>query len=893
MAALGDALSGNGRIALVGGEPGIGKSRLAEELVGRAGAAGAEIHWGRCWEEGGTPPYWPWLQVLRACVRERGADQLADELGGGAAEVAELVPDVGRQLPELPPTSDSTDPPRARFRLFDAVSGFLTRASRTRPLVIVLDDLNWADNESLRLLEFVTRQLAETHVLLVGTYRDIELSRGHPLAQTLGELSRERIFERILLRGLGHDDVSRFIEVACGFEPDVALVEAVHAQTEGNPFFVGEVVSLLREEGALTPEASGTPERWSARIPDGVREVVGRRLERLSSPCSSTLAVASVIGREFELGQLGLLVDDLDEEALLTALDEALGAHLVEELPGDAGRFGFTHALIQATLADELSRTRRARLHARIAEALETLYGGEADDHAAELAHHFGEARSVLGTDRLVHYCTLAGESALAARAPEQALVYFERALAAKRSAPTDDEAAEILFGLGRAQLALGHDQLIPAVASLHRSFDHYVGSGDRRRAVAVGAVPVPLTLRLRYTDAPQLIARALKLASHGSREAGRLLAQQGGFSGFIEADYDRAQAEFRQALSIAEHEGDSFIERTTLANAAFVDAFHLRWHDCVAKGYRAIELARQAGDPSTEIPASRAVVFAFTATGGREKARSLVPTAHAKAEQLHERWWLTSTSFDNEVLCLYEGDWRTAREMSDVGLAADPRDARHLALRALLESRLGNANESAAYIARLQEVAQTSPPPGPIADHVFLAVTIPLAARVANDDERLEVARTAAIGVRSLTALTPVEENYATAGLALIAVLRGDADTAGRLYGTLAPQRGTASFFVPLTFDRLLGALAATAGLIDVAIVHFAEGLAFCDRAGYRTEYAWTAADYADVLLTHVGSDGRLKALALQDEALEIARELRMTPLVERVLARRGLVEA
>ena len=154
-----------------------------------------------------------------------------------------------QRLTELRTPLGSADPQQARFRLFDAVSGFLTRASRSRPLVIVLDDLNWADKGSLLLLEFVARELAETRVLLVGTYRDIELSRGHPLAQTLGELSRERLFERVLLRGLAHEDVARFIEAACGFEPELALVRAIDAQTEGNPFFVGEVVRLLREEG--------------------------------------------------------------------------------------------------------------------------------------------------------------------------------------------------------------------------------------------------------------------------------------------------------------------------------------------------------------------------------------------------------------------------------------------------------------------------------------------------------------------------------------------------------------------------------------------------------------------------------------------------------------------
>ena len=196
IAALGDALSGSGRLVVVGGEPGIGKSRLAEELASRAGSDGAEIYWGRCWEEEGAPPYWPWVQVLRACVASASPEQLADELGAGAAEVAELVPDVRQRLPELQMPSGAADPQQARFRLFDAVAGFLTRASRSRPLVVVLDDLQLGRQGSLLLLEFVARELADTQLLLVGTYRDIELTRGHPLRQTLGELSRERPFER-------------------------------------------------------------------------------------------------------------------------------------------------------------------------------------------------------------------------------------------------------------------------------------------------------------------------------------------------------------------------------------------------------------------------------------------------------------------------------------------------------------------------------------------------------------------------------------------------------------------------------------------------------------------------------------------------------------------------
>ena len=189
---------------------------------------------------------------------------------------------------------------------------------------------------------------------------------------------------------------------------------------------------LLAQEGELTPERLDGRESWSVRIPEGVREVIGRRLERLSERCNETLTVASVIGREFGPDQLERLIDDLSEDRLLEVLEEALSARVIEELPRALGRYQFTHALIQETLAEELSLTRRVRLHARIAEALEELYGEDADPHAGELAHHFGEAEALLGPEKLVRYSLVAGESALAAHAHEQALAHFERALAAK-----------------------------------------------------------------------------------------------------------------------------------------------------------------------------------------------------------------------------------------------------------------------------------------------------------------------------------------------------------------------------------------------------------------------------------------------------------------------------
>ena len=430
-ACLEDALSGRGRLVTLVGEPGIGKTRTALELATYAGLRQAQVLWGRCYEEQGAPPYWPWVQAIRSYVRDVDPEQLRSEMGAGAADIGQVVSDVRDRLPglEAPP---ELEPEQARFRLFDSITAFLKNAGRRQPLVLVLDDLHWADHPSLLLLEFVARELSNARLLIIGTYRDVELSRQHPLSRSLGELTRERLFQRVLLRGLDQEDVGRFIELASGITPPRGMVEAVHRQTEGNPLFVTEVVWLLVQEGELTQEKAGQRDSWSVRIPEGVREVIGRRMDRLSERCNETLTVASVVGREFTLDQLMPLIEDISGDRLLEVLDEVLSARVIEELPRSVGLYQFTHALIQETLAGELSTTRKVRLHAHIAEALESLYGADAEAHASELAHHFAEAQTVLGTEKLVHYSLLAGERALSGFAYEEALAHFERGLVSR-----------------------------------------------------------------------------------------------------------------------------------------------------------------------------------------------------------------------------------------------------------------------------------------------------------------------------------------------------------------------------------------------------------------------------------------------------------------------------
>ena len=524
-ASLEEALSGRGRLVTLVGEPGIGKTRTAQELATYAGLRGGQVLWGRCYEEQGAPPYWPWVQAIRSYVRDIDPEQLRSEMGAGAADIAEVVSDVREQLPGLD-TPPQIEPEQARFRLFDSITAFLKSAARRKPLVLVLDDLHWADHPSLLLLEFVARELANARVLVVGTYRDMELSRQHPLSQTLGELTRERLFQRVLLRGLDREDVGRFIELASGLTPPDGMVEAVHRQTEGNPLFVTEVVRLLVQEGELTQGGAGQRDSWSVRIPEGVREVIGRRLDRLSERCNETLTIASVVGREFTLEQPSPLIDDISGDRLLEVLEEALAARVVEELPHSVGRYQFTHALIQETLADELSTTRKVRLHARIAQAMESLYGNDVEAHVSELAHHFAEAQTLLGTERLVRYSLIAGERALSAYAYEEALVHFERGLAAKEDRPTDEETAALLFGLARVQEATVERHRFQEVADLlKRAFDFYAECGDLDRAVAIAEYPLSL-LGGQNVGLDELISRAIALVPSDSHTAGRLLSR-------------------------------------------------------------------------------------------------------------------------------------------------------------------------------------------------------------------------------------------------------------------------------------------------------------------------------------------------------------------------------
>ena len=260
--ALAEALAGEGRVVLVAGEPGIGKSALADRLAAEAGGTGAKVLWGRCWEAGGAPAYWPWVQALRSHVRTTDPEALRSQLGAGAADIARILPDLHELFGDLP-EPPSLESEAARFRLFDVVVSFLAEAAKARPLVLVLDDVHAADEPSLLLLQFIAGQLRDAPILIVAAYRDVELEPDTPLASVMAELARERATRSLALAGLSESEVGSLIESSTGVRPPERSVTAIHHGTEGNPLFIGEVVRLLSTEGRLGEVGPGGTGRAS------------------------------------------------------------------------------------------------------------------------------------------------------------------------------------------------------------------------------------------------------------------------------------------------------------------------------------------------------------------------------------------------------------------------------------------------------------------------------------------------------------------------------------------------------------------------------------------------------------------------------------------------------
>ena len=455
------AIDGHGSLAAIVGEPGIGKTTLAEQLAAYVTARGGRAVVGHSYEPGSLAlPYLPFLEALRSYIFACEPDALADQLGREAGGVARVLPELADRITVEP--RPAGDPEEDRWRLYQSLGDFLQRAAAAQPLMIGLEDLHWADRGTLDFLVYLSRRLVGTQLLIVVTYRDVEVDRAHPLSSALAELQRSASFQRIPLRGLSADHVQAMVESLAGRAIGRGLADTVHGQTEGNPLFVREFLRYLDEEGLLDQADLVGPGRSLLRpqpIPDGLRDVIGKRLSRLSREANQVLAIAAVLGRNFTFETLqavsasaGAGQAPQSEESLITALEEAVRGGILEDR-SDAGflEFRFAHALFRQTLYEELFSAKRVRLHRQAARAIEQLHAENVEEHAAELAEHFALSNDPTDLHKAVQYARLAADRAVTVSAYGEAARLLERALQAQDLLDPKDRTArcELLLGLG------------------------------------------------------------------------------------------------------------------------------------------------------------------------------------------------------------------------------------------------------------------------------------------------------------------------------------------------------------------------------------------------------------------------------------------------------------
>ena len=888
--ALDQAATGRGRLMLIGGEPGIGKSRLADELASRARQGGFQVLWGRAWEDAGAPPYWPWIQALRVYLRSTPIDDVRRDLGSGAVDMAHILPELRDVFPDLPPPPDAASE-SARFQLFDSTATLLRNVAFGRPMLVVLDDLQAADTASILFLRFLASQLGDMPMMVVGTYRDVELTPEHPLTTAIAELAREPVARVLELGGLPADAVGEYLRSTTSLSPRDTVVAAVWRATNGNPLFVGEAVRLLTAEGRLTDEADLTA--LHVAVPQGVRAVIARRIGHLGDETARALGLGAALGPEFSVDVL-LRIGDFESERLLDLIDDAVGSGLLVPVAGVRGRYRFSHDLVRETLYDELSPGRRSRLHGRIATVIEELYAASIDAHGAELAFHFVQAallRGVVRNDEVdegfgpkaVAYARQAGDDATLSLAYEEAARLYRMALAVLDldERPDDETRVEVMLVLGddlsrAGDLDAARAAFLDAAAIARRT-----GNGARLARAALGFGGRHRWARAgRDTRLIPLLQDALVMLGGGDdRLRVQLLTRLACAWRSSPERRDDSSGLSRQAVEIARRLHDP-----ATVSDALIGRFWATWwpdnpdeRDAIAVEVRSIADALEDGERKA---GSHLLTFLTRMERGllaeaREEMAALTRAIEDLRQPAH--LWLDWTN--RALLALVIGDLADAEEYivrelkteyqvtfirDEICVREDPSVS--------APSRTGSVGRGGIHGPRLSRrlsVVSVSPRrpcvPSP-RPRTGCRGSI-LLDELAKDD---------------FAALYQDNEWLLGMGLASEAcALLGDASAAATLYEQLRPYAGRHAIGFSDgsigAVDRYLGLLAATLGQLDDAIGHLAAAIEVNESMGARPFAAHCRHDLAGVLRQRDAAGDRGRADQLDAAARTAAAQLGM----------------
>ena len=860
------ALAGERQALLLAGEPGIGKTRLAGELAVLTHRQGAAVLYGRCEESLGAP-YQPFAEALDHQLRTVPAEDLRSQLGRYPEELTRLVPALAAALPDLGDPL-SSDAETERYRLFEAIASWLSTTAADRGLVVVLDDLHWATRPTLVLLQHVLHATTRARLLLVGTYRDTDLSRTHPLSALLADLRRAPDVTRVSLGGLDVEGVAAILADAAGHELDEegqALAVAVHGETEGNPFFVGEVLRHLRETKAVYQEdGRWVSDRTVAQlgIPEGIREVVGRRLDHLSADANAVLPVAAVIGRDFSLELLARSAG-LSEDVVVSGLDEATQARLVDET--GVGCYRFSHALVRSTLYEELSVTKRARVHARVAAELEQ----SAPDDLVALAHHYAAATVAGDLHKAAAYSARAGDAAMEQLAHDQAVVYYTQSLELLGEA-TDvpvGTRTETLLALGEAQRRSGHaayretlleaaraareagdtPRLVRAALGNSRGFWSMAGQVDRDRIEVLEAALDQLGDAVTPERARLLARLAVELMFSDDR-----------------ALRDRLSAE---AVAVARSTGDALALADVLAAAA--PAEYTPWTIEQAEEW-VIELRELVPALNDPYRLAMAHLWAFIASffASRDPDETVEELMHA--ERL-------TTELAQPTLQWLTGVWRTCylqtrgridealalvHETLEAGQGSGQPDA-WTWYAAQLTTLYRESGRLVELLDAIEDEARNNP--GLPAWQVVRAQALLEAGRT--DDAREVLRGLVAPGSRTVGLPQDIMWFFGVAALSAVAADLGELDVVALMYDELLPFRhlsvhGGLVFFGAA--EHWLGVAATALGRHDRALEHLEAALATHERLRAQVYLGLSHAELARLLTLRGDTERAEQSVAL-----------------------------
>lgn len=873
------------RVVLVGGEPGSGKSRLVREFATTAADDGALVLYGAC-DAVVRTPYGPFVEALDHLARVLDPDELSAALGTTGGELTRLLPELAVRVPDLPPPVKA-DPDTERHRLHTAVNDLLTSVGRPRPVLLVLEDGHWADAPTLLLLRHLARAAGSARVLLLCTFRDTQADVPAMLSETLADLRRSDDVVRLRLSGFSGDEVTEFLRRAAGGDlgtgpPELARV--IGNLTEGNAFLVCELWRALVETQFV--EIADAKIRLTRPVtdlgtPDSVREVVSQRLSRLAPGTTELLELAATAGAEFELDTVRRAAG-LGEPELLAALDEAGSSGMIEELSSRTLAYRFTHELVRRALYDRPSGLRRAELHLRIAEALESAEA-RSGRALADLAYHFAAAAPFGGGARGVEYNVRAGRAAVAALAFDEAADRLQTAL--ELGIKKLPERAEVLLELGtarhRAGKALEALEAFRAAADISRELQN----GDLLAQAAIGYEEACWRPGIVDPRAVELLEEAVTALGDASSEL--RVGVLGGLGRALDfrGDHERGAIVRTSAITMARRLDDRAGLATVLMRAYWSRGTS-SLEEIVAMLTEAIALGEELGDTEIRAEATSWRVPAFVALADIDAARAEVAVLLEMAEQTAQPFMLHVAEHYGSAIALSDGKIEAAEaiaqrshEWSRLLTGRDASGVYGIQMFSVRREQ-GRLPELAPVIRILARNEERAGPwlPGLVSVLVELGMEA---------EARRELSRVASDGLdRYRESLWLASLTYLTDAAAAL----GDETTAALVYPELEPLAGANVMIGHLVTyygaaDRYLGMLASTLGEWERAELHFERALELNRRMGAQTWLAHTAYEYARMLLARGSGEGD-RVGALLGEASTHAERIGMPALLGRIRA-------